>query len=152
MACKREFCIFLNGTPTIIDGSEYNYTKDRHVYNKDKNEHIVQFQCQKSMKSHDGALKDDNVVIKVFARQKPTEPFRYLGTVQSRKIIEQRTEGADRLTMQFNIPNTETLIIPAPTTRGQGKYKIPVFNALNVEPKHKCYMHGIIEVFPKGLE
>jgi hypothetical protein len=51
--------------------------------------------------------------------------------------------------MEFKIPNTETLSIPAPTTRGQGKYKIPVFNALNVEPKHKCYMHGIIEVFPK---
>lgn len=147
MASKRLFCIFLTGTPTIIDGSEYNYTKDSIVFDKDKNEHIVKYQCQKSMKRHDGILKDDDVILWVLARQKSTEPFTYLGTVQSRKIIEQRSEGADRLTMQFNIPNTEKLDIPAPTTRGQGKYKIPVFNALNVRPRSKSYMHGIIEVF-----
>lgn len=150
MAAKRCFCIFLTGTPTVIDGLEYNYTKDSVVLNKDKNEYIVKYQCQKSMKRHDHALKDKNVILWVFARQKPTEPFTYIGTVKSRKIIEQRSEGADRLTMQFNIPNTEKLSIPAPSTRGQGKYKIPVFNALNVEIRYKCYMHGIIEVFPKS--
>lgn len=150
MAGKRALCIFLTGTPTVIDGSEYNYTKDRIMFDEDKNEYIVKYQCQKSMKRHDDALKDENVSIRVFARRKNTEAFRHLGVVQSRKIIEQRSEGADRLTMQFTIPNTETLSIPAPTTRGQGKYKIPVFDALNVRPKHKCYMHGIIEVFPKA--
>lgn len=145
---KRQFCIFMNATPTVINGLEYNYSKDRLVFDKHKNEHVAKYQCQKSMKRHDNALKDDNVIIHVLQRQMHSVPFRYLGVVQSRKIIEERQEGEDRLTMQFHIPNTVTLDIPAPTTSGQGKFKIPVFNALNVTPRHRTYMHGIIEVIP----
>jgi hypothetical protein len=68
--------------------------------------------------------------------------------VQNRKVLEERSKGEDRLTMQFNIPKEESLNIPEPTTKGQGKYKKPIFKVLNVEPKLKCYMHGIMEVIP----
>lgn len=150
MAEKRQFCIFMTATPTVIDAKEYDYPKDGISFDKDNNEYIVKYQCQKSMKRYDNALKDENVQLKVFYRETNTQPFRYLGTVQTRKILEQRSEGANRLTMQFNIPKTDDLCIPAPTTRGQGKFKIPVFKALNVDIRSKCYMHGIIEVFPKS--
>ncbi len=147
MERQRAICVFITQTITIINGVIYNYTKDSIVYDKDKNEYTVTYQCQKSMRRYDDDLKDDNIRVMVFARDKVTEPFIYLGTVKSRKVLAERTDNV-RLTMQFKIPKTETLDIPPPTTRGQGKFKIPVFNALGVEPRYKNYMHGIFEVFP----
>lgn len=149
MAERRQLCIFMTATPTTIGDKLYYYSEDSILVDKDKNESIVIYQCQKSMKRHDDALKNENVDIKVFYREKNSQPFTYIGHVKSRQILKQRSEGADRLTMQFNVSKTESLCIQAPATRGQGKFKIPVFNALNVDVKSKCYMHGIMEVFPR---
>lgn len=134
--------------PTQIDCRVYDYSKDNISFSKDTNEYEVVYKCQKSRKKFDTILKDNTVILRLFYRKTKLEPFKDIGIVQNRKVLEERSKDEDRLTMQFIIPKTEELVIPAPTTKGQGKYKIPIFKALNVWIKTNCYMQGIIEVFP----
>jgi hypothetical protein len=136
----------MTSQPTQIDNKVYDYTKDNIKYCDEKKEYKIVYQCQKSKKKYDNVLKDSNVILKFFYRKRKQTPFEYIGMVQNRKVLEERSKGTDRLTMQFVIPKQESLTIPEPTTKGQGKYKIPIFKVLNVEPKSKCYMHGIMEV------
>lgn len=151
MAYQRTFCIFSTAQVTLIGDVIYDYSKDNIVYDKAKEEYTAIYQCQKSMKRYDDILTDPNVKLILFQRATRYEPFKYIGGVQSRKVLEERRDGAARLTMQYKIPKQGSLDIPSPTTRGQGKYKIPVFNALNLQPMSKCYMHGIMEVVPKSV-
>jgi hypothetical protein len=140
----EQFFVTITGESSIIGGKIYHYPEDN-FDNKTK----IKYQCQKVTLKYDYVLKDPDVEIQMFARKKKNKDFIYLGKVEKKTIIQDRKDSKGVLVVEFDVKiSTDAPVIPKPTTKGDGKFKLPLFKAFNVEPVKKNYKVGIMQVRP----
>ena len=119
-------------------------------YNQNTNLVDIEYMSQKVWRVNDKVLM--NIPnIHVFYRDNKQKPFKYIGKVVERSVLNKRTNYKP-LIMKFIIDSTNTTLCqpgkvfsPLPF-KGRGRYKLGVFDALQAIPKTNGVNTGIVVV------
>lgn len=134
--------IFITKQKQSFGGKTYHYTDDSLKAND------LIFEGQRVCSKYDPVLQDPTIPIKVFRRSSKDKDFVYIGDVVAKELIHARQPDKNvNLLVKFRLEKAENPpSIPSPNSDGDGRFKLPVFRAYNVQPLLRKYIPGIIPV------
>jgi hypothetical protein len=130
MAANTLF-LFITAEGVTVCGKTYDY---RDILTPTDEGHIqLDYWSQAKRKTGDPLLLDENLHTFIFYRMNDKRPFKMVGTVRQRTLLQERTREHPLLVRFIIDPLPQREFMPIPYM-GIGKYKLGVFQGMRAEP------------------